>query len=342
MYYALMRLELLSQVGEYYMTSSLLYPHEHAFTSSNTSEAHIQRHSSVNTNLEESIGEMDEDLIPRNDESLIRRYSNTFTYKIRKLWERFFQVPEQSFYKVLEFELPISHCTSPRFLKSCVFISEVLSRPEVFDNDVIVCAVASAWREYGCMYHLGLFITYSFLMTIITFNNYIYHDWAISNIQILVTSSWILIILTILLNTIFVVLEIHQFIEELLSNRLMKYLRDPQNLLDWSAHILLYIATLSRIAGQKETYVSSSIMAIDTILLWFKFLYFLRPFRSTGPLIRMIFFIFNSVQELIAIVIIVLFGFSQALYLLSFENNTIDFSNVGRGMLTSFQYMIGT
>jgi hypothetical protein len=72
-----------------------------------------------------------------------------------------------------------------------------------------------------------------------------------------------------------------------------------------------------------------SILAVVSVCQWFKILYFFRAFESTGPLVSMIFGILFDVRYFFLILGIILFGFSQAFWLISF--------NVQPSVLTSPQ-----
>lgn len=95
-----------------------------------------------------------------------------------------------------------------------------------------------------------------------------------------------------------------------------------------------------------------------SLVMWFKFLYFLRPFDATGHVIKMIIDILKKTVAYITVVSIVLIGFSQAFYVLSktsscpvngntsckndaMEPGGSDFSSPVGAFLTAFAYMEG-
>lgn len=70
-----------------------------------------------------------------------------------------------------------------------------------------------------------------------------------------------------------------------------------------------------------------SILAVVSVCQWFKILYFFRAFESTGPLVSMIFGILFDVRYFFLILGIILFGFSQAFWLISlYSSHTVDVS----------------
>jgi hypothetical protein len=72
-----------------------------------------------------------------------------------------------------------------------------------------------------------------------------------------------------------------------------------------------------------------SILAVVSVCQWFKILYFFRAFESTGPLVSMIFSILFDVRYFFLILGIILFGFSQAFWLISLgQQQVIDTDEV--------------
>jgi hypothetical protein len=55
----------------------------------------------------------------------------------------------------------------------------------------------------------------------------------------------------------------------------------------------------------------------------------------------MIFFIFYSIKELMAILLIAIFAFSQALFLLSYQDTTLPYGDALQGIVNAFLYMMG-
>lgn len=240
-----------------------------------------------------------------------------------------------------EFASPLPYFTDMRILRAFILVSERLSKPELFDNEVVLSAVEGAWVTFGRQFHLTLLSLYLLLLSAVTISNFRFHSWILSEDYKFVVAAIALQALTLFLDAVFTCLEMRQCYSVFRENKLILYASDTQNALDWSAYILLFAGTSYRVYLGEETLESASIMAVATILVWLKLLYFLRPFRSTGPLVRMIFFIFYSVKELMGILVLVLFSFSQSLYLLSYHDDTLDFSDPMGSIIHSFLYMMG-
>lgn len=357
MYTAMRSLELDDHIREHYMNSSLLHPSEHAFLNSDlppievltssepdpllrqASKRRISLSSRSHSNTSTSKPLIVEGGVWVNDAEVQNRYASH--YVARSIWESVFGMTEQSFYKAKEYLLPIDYASDIQFLRACVYVSEKLGKAELFDNEVVYCAVEMAWRLYGRAYHLTLSALYFVLLACVTVTNYRLHDWIVSSDVTLFTLVITLMCAVLFLNALFVLNIASQIMEEYAENRLIAYLSDAQNIIEIGSHVIVFVAFAMRCTSRNETLTSASIMAVATVLLWFKALYYLRPFKSTGPLVRMIFFIFTSIQELSIILIIVIFGFSQAMYLLSYQNDSLDFASPYNGIINAFIYMMG-
>lgn len=62
-------------------------------------------------------------------------------------------------------------------------------------------------------------------------------------------------------------------------------------------------------------------MAFASVLVWVNALNLLRPFQFTGPFVQMIYAVTIKILPFFLILMIVIFGFSQAFYLLANDNN---------------------
>lgn len=66
-----------------------------------------------------------------------------------------------------------------------------------------------------------------------------------------------------------------------------------------------------------------TVLAIVTFFMWFKFLYFLRIFRSTGYLIRMIVEVIKDMQYFFLVLLITIAAFGDSLLIISLGNKNI-------------------
>lgn len=180
------------------------------------------------------------------------------------------------------------------------------------------------------------------LLALVTVTNYTFHEWVLSDSFAYVATSWVLVSLVFFLNSLFTFLKIYKLKEDIEEGGFFASLPD---FYDLTSHALVYTAFIIRTTNQSESENSKSIMAVATLMLWGQALHFLRPFPTTGPLVRMIFAILNAIRELMLILVFVIFGFSQSFYLLAYKDFNLDFGDPYKGFIngkapSSFFYHI--
>ena len=87
-----------------------------------------------------------------------------------------------------------------------------------------------------------------------------------------------------------------------------------------------------------------TLQAFASIFLWFKFLYFLRIFKQTGYLIRMILDVVFSMRIFLLVLFIVILGLADAFISLSVEENThVAFAgtNFVQALLFTYRMSLG-
>lgn len=267
--------------------------------------------------------------------------TTSWMYHTIRFVKALFGETTEEWYSVQKCSLPVLYATHTELLEVWVTVSEDLNKAELFDNEFIQYAVASAWRTYGSGYHTRLSLLYILLLALVTFTNYSFNSWIVSGNVAMVVAMQVSLAIICGVNSIFVLIELYQMMHLYQRGRVLSYLTDAQNAVDLGAHALVYLVQIIRWSNSAEDKNSAAVMAIGNIFLWLKLLYFLRPYKSTGPLIRTIFFIFFSIRELVGILIITIFGFSQSLYLLSYEDSSVIFSDPLDGIMNMYVYMLG-
>jgi Ion transport protein len=91
------------------------------------------------------------------------------------------------------------------------------------------------------------------------------------------------------------------------------------------------------------------INAIAAVLLWFKLLHYMRPYKATGVLVSMIFKILMKLIPFMAVLAITVIGFATAFYSVlntdkasSNYNSALKYNTVGDALRASFSYMLGS
>ena len=197
-----------------------------------------------------------------------------------------------------------------------------------------------AWNTYGRTHHLGktrFYLTYLFIVSV---SNYTFHSWILSLDFNRVFACWVLQGLILFFTSILVFIEASQMRKFFKSGLIYYYVKDVFNYIDWSGFGLVYAGVITRCMNNNETANSASIMSVATILLWFNLLYYLRPFPSTGPLVRMIFYILNETKSVLLILVIFIYAFSQAFYLLGYSSGTVHFNDPIQSIQSAFAAMM--
>lgn len=126
------------------------------------------------------------------------------------------------------------------------------------------------------------------------------------------------------------------------------YTDDIWNGVDACVIVFSLIGTITRMVNRSDNDFSVIILSIASIFVWFKLLYYMRAYHSSGPLIAMVISIAYDIRYYILILFIVLCGFSQAFFLLSYlpiTDNTAPpmfFSTVQQSFLYTYVFMLGS
>jgi hypothetical protein len=116
---------------------------------------------------------------------------------------------------------------------------------------------------------------------------------------------------------------------------LLFYFGDVWNIVDLTSYSFNIVGVMVRLLNEKDTNLSSIAFAVSSLLMWLKILYFLRAFKSTGPLVSMILQILFESRFFLLILCISLFGFAQAFLVMGL------YGTVGTALLQVFVMMLG-
>lgn len=227
---------------------------------------------------------------------------------------------ERSSQAVISFFLPLRHATDIKHGLS--FFSQLCKKVhnlELYSSDVAVVSLRYLWSSIGMKTHMEQMYSYFSFLLVFLVTSYLYQfHWSHEQDNVL----WDVIvngmmIVTIIIMSIYLIQEYRQirfrflqrlklrleereqYKDEKMSNfsyfrfravigyRNLKahFYRDYWNVLD-------VISNISGIAGfgialskqQHDDRVSRCLIAVTAIALWFKILYYLRPFHNSGPL----------------------------------------------------------
>eukprot|EP01038_Epipyxis_sp_PR26KG_P012448 gene12448-16696_t len=105
--------------------------------------------------------------------------------------------------------------------------------------------------------------------------------------------------------------------------------------------MLVFLGTCTRLHYQVETVASSGFLCVGTIFVYFRILYYLQAYESTGPLVAMIFVIAYGIRHFLLVLFIVNFGFSIAFWQISYPDFSLPFGTIANSLMSSFQNILG-
>ncbi|CAD7696018.1 unnamed protein product [Ostreobium quekettii] len=133
-------------------------------------------------------------------------------------------------------------------------------------------------------------------------------------------------------------------------NGFMVWLRSKWNMWEWSSYIsiIVIIPIVHLTSFLEDLRVHESwLVAVTSIMLWWKMLYYSSAFRPTGPLVIMIFEIIKDISVFIFTAFAILFGFGIAFFVVfrhdveENEDVSSQFGSVDRALFTTFGMMLG-
>lgn len=234
------------------------------------------------------------------------------------------------------FRTPVPDMATIQALEVYRHLASASDRTDFFEQMSIQVAVDFAWQHYGRQYHLGLTALYCTFLVVNSVCNYYFSDLT-KNEPSGAGAAQALVIVVLSFNSIFSAIETMQFLKNP-----VRYLLDSSNAFDSIGYALTYTGSLLRLFYNTETDASSSILAVSTLLLWINLLYYLRPYQAASAVTRMLYV--NTQYELrffVLVLVFILFGFSQALFLLSYADSSLPFSKPAGSYLAAFAYMMG-
>ena len=235
----------------------------------------------------------------------------------------------ESRFPVASFTLPFEYMSSYAYLKAFVDLVDQTGQYDLFDNENIKLAVTAAWESYGRAYHIGLCLVYMLYLALLSYSNFAYQtgvDWVAVSVIVLA------------LNSLFSFVEVYQAY----MFGLRKYLLDYQNVLEVSACALVFAGTIARLSAGDDTTSTEELMAVASVLVWFNALNLLRPFKLTGSLIMMVSKVTTRIIPFILILMIVIYGFSQALYLQANKYPDSGYTSMQLAYLSAFASITGS
>eukprot|EP01038_Epipyxis_sp_PR26KG_P005462 gene5462-7563_t len=260
--------------------------------------------------------------------------------------------------------LPLKDAAHPEVFSLFVQVSKELNTVDMFDSDVVKTALNFVWLKYGLDSHT--LSTVIHLLYLLLFGFTIYSNDGrnstslsfaiINNRDYFQLGLQCLVLLSVLYFTIEELRQMHANEKMVVINkkkykffvrifiRIYKHLTEFWSIVDVCIILTAAVGMIQRLAyPSSEWAIGKCILAVSSILVWFKILYFMRPFESSGPLVSIILQISNDIKFIVLVLAIVLAGFAQAFWLLTAPNSNPEalFGTITQSFLNCFLYMLG-
>ena len=135
-----------------------------------------------------------------------------------------------------------------------------------------------------------------------------------------------------------------------LRKQKLEYFKSIWNYMDIALPVLIivlvtfHVKELRVIEEQGEYKIPSEVYSVHSVcslLMWVKFLYFLRIFQSTGYLIRMLFHVIWEMRIFLFILLLVYLGFGEAFLRLSETSDSPFIEDYAYSVVYAFRLSIG-
>jgi Ion transport protein len=188
-----------------------------------------------------------------------------------------------------------------RTLIMAVDAADTMNSSEIFKSEVITAVVVLHWRMYANRSHQYSLLGYVILLGLFVYMTITVETASTSKGRAMQAGK-------IVIGVCFLLREFKEA-----TTGCFKWISDMWNLMDLAAYGLMIYATFLQLFELKPQTVMG-MNAFAAVLLWFKLLHYMRPYRSTGPLVAMIFEIVRAMRAFMLVLTIVLIGFANAFY----------------------------
>jgi WD40 repeat protein len=263
--------------------------------------------------------------------------------------------------------VPFKNCNEVgNYLKLFVQVSNQLDNVKIFESEIGLVMLNYFWHIRGRRVHVLAFIKYLLFFMIFLVTMYNYHPNYDNYPGLIFLACFCILGFVLYGYEEYAQLKdmasaegkIKKF-SELKWSYAAKHFVDLWNLVDSTIVLTGITALVLRLAYTRDTPTGRSFMAVTSVFMWFKILYFLRPFATSGPLgmfpsillfcflmfllllVAMILQIAVEIRTFLFVLFCVLAGFTQAFWILSNNDEENLFGTVSQSFMNTFLYMLG-
>lgn len=202
--------------------------------------------------------------------------------------------------------IPLQAPGDLRLLKACIDTSTELESVAMFETEVIRRLLEYHWKVFAGRIHMkqmAWHIVVLIYFSVITFN----FDDLVSAGHYAVACALQSVILAI--SIVFAYMEVKQFM--LSDDSFIEHFSDIWNLCDVANIVFPSMGSLLRLISGSDTVSSRIMLALASLSLYFRLLYFFSVFEVTGPLVAMILRIAFDIRYFLAFLFVFILSYTQ-------------------------------
>jgi WD40 repeat protein len=288
-----------------------------------------------------------------------------FIIKFYTLVITFFQTTEPQ--PVTGLMVPFKNCNEVgNYLKLFVHVSNQLDNVKIFESEIGLVMLNYFWHIRGRRVHVLAFVKYLLFLTVFLVTMYNYQPNYDSHPGLMFLACFCILGFVLYGYEEFIqmkdMFEVKPF-TQLKWFHLAKHFVYLWNFVDLTICLTGITGLVLRLVYTRDTPTGRSFLAVTTVFMWFKILYFLRPFSTSGPLgnvtiLGLVFFCFiiffcfflsvamilriaMEIRTFLLVLSCALAGYAQAFWILSNNDEDNLFGTVSQSFMTTFLYMLG-
>ena len=234
-------------------------------------------------------------------------------------------------------------------LKLFVKISRQLDSVDIFDSEIGMVSLRYFWDRHAKKHHIVATVRYMIFLVLYITSIYVFENFYIKD-KFNTAEKICMHILNAVVFAGFWYYAYEEFRQITFKKALKKvkvgylllhFFSMIWNLIDGVILVTGITGFIIRFVTGTHTVQARCFLALCSVCMWFKVLYFMRPFANSGPLVTMIIHIAYDIRFYLLVLFCVMSGFTQAFWLLCAGDDTLLWGTVRGAFLTTFFYMLG-
>lgn len=207
----------------------------------------------------------------------------------------------------------------------------IATKDNLFELEFVKVSVLHAWKSYGRWVHYFDLSLFLLTLALTSYTNYtFYKNNSASEIAVVVVELILISYFTLRW------LLLHgPKSKEIWSKRsrshLLMYISESRIWIELAWFSLTFAGCIERLMNQSETGTSAAVMSVATMFQYGMMMFYFRPYKSFGHFVGMIERIVWDIRYYMCILAIIVYGYSQALFLVSttvVPNSADDFTSI--------------